>query len=156
VYSLQVAYEEIIMSHLPHASHFRELIVYQKARQLTQAIFTLSQQFPREEAYSLTNQIRRSSRSIGAQIAESWGKRRYENHFISKLTDADAEQYETQHWLEIAEDCGYLTPDQSKQLTNQCAEIGRLLGSMMSKSNQFCNPQALREPAPDYFIEISD
>ena len=144
------------MSQLPHASNFRDLIVYQKSRQLAQAVFIVSKQFPKDEAYSLTDQIRRSSRSVGAQIAESWGKRRYENHFISKLTDADAEQYETQHWLEVAVDCGYLTHDQSKQLINQCAEIGRLLGSIMAKSNQFCNPKALREPPPDYFIGSSE
>jgi four helix bundle protein len=144
------------MSRLPHVHNFRDLIVYQKARQLAQAIFTISKQFPREEAYSLTDQIRRSSRSVGAQIAESWGKRRYENHFISKLTDADAEQYETQHWIETASDCDYISANQAKQLLNQCTEIGRLLGGMMSKSNQFCNTQALREPSPEYFINPPD
>ena len=144
------------MGRLPHANNFRDLIVYQKSRQLAQALFTISKRFPREEAYSLTDQIRRSSRSVGAQIAESWGKRRYENHFISKLTDADAEQYETQHWIETAADCGYINAEQARQLLNQCTEIGRLLGSMMSKSNKFCNPQALREPAPEYFINPPD
>jgi four helix bundle protein len=140
------------MSALPYASSFRDLIVYQKSRQLAGELFTLTRGFPREEAFSLTDQMRRSSRSIGAQIAEAWGKRRYENHFISKLTDADAEQYETQHWLEIAADCGYIRREQATLLINQCAEIGRLLGSMMTKANKFCNPQALREPDPDYFI----
>ena len=144
------------MSRLPHAHNFRDLIVYKKSRQLAQSIFTVSKRFPREEAYSLTDQIRRSSRSVGAQIAESWGKRRYENHFISKLTDADAEQYETQYWIEVAADCDYINTDQARQLINQCTEIGRLLGSMMAKSNQFCNPQALREPAPEYFTESPD
>ncbi len=143
------------MSHLPHASNFRDLIVYQKSRQLAQDIYILSKQFPRDETYSLTDQIRRSSRSAGAQIAESWGKRRYEKHFVSKLSDADAEQYETQHWLEVATDCGYLSSNQSKKLINQCTEIGRLLGSMMAKSNQFCNPNAFREPAPEYFTNTS-
>ena len=74
---------------------FRDLLVYQKARKLAQDIFVLTKAFPKEETYALTDQIRRSSRSIGAQIAEAWGKRRYEKHFISKLTDADGEQQET-------------------------------------------------------------
>src|SRR6516164_6786566 len=97
------------MSGLSHARSFRDLIVHQRAREVAQTIFHLSKSFPKEEAYSLTDQIRRSSRAIGAQIAEAWGKRQYERHFVSKLTDADAEQLETQHWTDIALDCGYLT-----------------------------------------------
>lgn len=77
----------------------------------------------------MTSQIRRSSRSIGAQIAEAWGKRRYEKHFISKLTDADSEQYETQHWIDTAMDCGYLNAEQATELNKKCREIGRLLGA---------------------------
>src|SRR5688572_22090803 len=78
---------------------FSDLEVYKLCRLLARDIFYLSREFPKEEAYSLTNQIRRSSRSVGAQIAEAWGKRRYEKHFVSKLTDADGEQLETQHWI---------------------------------------------------------
>ncbi len=78
------------MSNFVH--NFRELNVYKLAKQLSLEIFHLTKSFPKEETYSLTDQIRRSSRSVGAQIAESWGKRRYERHFISKLTDAEAEQ----------------------------------------------------------------
>jgi four helix bundle protein len=78
-----------------YAESFRDLIVYQKAKAVSRKIFELSKTFPREETYSLTDQIRRSSRSIGAQIAEAWGKRRYKKHFISKLTDSDSEQLET-------------------------------------------------------------
>ena len=85
------------MSELPHAKGFRELIAYQKARQLAQEIFEMTRLFPREERYSLTDQIRRSSRSVGAQIAEGWAKRWYEKSFVSKLVDADGEQMETQH-----------------------------------------------------------
>src|SRR4029077_18938042 len=81
-----------------YARSFKDLRVYQKAREVSQAVFKLSKGFPKEETYSLTDQIRRAVRSIGAQIAEAWGKRRYEKHFVSKLTDADAEQLETQHW----------------------------------------------------------
>ncbi len=142
------------MSSLPHAGSYRELIVYQKARQLARDIFHLSKQFPKEEMYSLTDQIRRSSRSIGAQIAESWGKRRYEKHFVSKLTDAVSEQYETEHWLLSAQDCDYLTPAQVQPFMNQCAEIGRMLNSMIEKADRFCQtpPNRLRESSPEYFI----
>jgi len=80
-----------------------------------------------------------SSRSIGAQIAEAWGKRRYEKHFISKLSDADAEQLETQHWIIIAQDCEYLTHKQFETLNQNLSEIGRMLYSMMKKANQFCS-----------------
>ena|SRR5438105_10879054 len=96
------------MSELQYAKSFRDLIVHQKARQLAKLIFEQSKSFPREESYSLTDQIRRAARSIGAQIAEAWGKRRYERHFISKLSDADSEQLETQHWTDVAFDCGYI------------------------------------------------
>jgi four helix bundle protein len=122
------------MNNLPHAKSFRDLLVYQKARQLSQEIYKATATFPKEEMFSLTDQIRRSSRSIGAQIAEAWAKRRYERHFLSKLTDADGEQQETQHWIEIALDCGYLSEKQAAQLRKKCEEIGRLLGGNDGKS----------------------
>ena len=142
------------MSKLPHAQSFRDLVVYQKARRLAREIFQVSKTFPREEIYSLTSQIRKSSRSIGAQIAEAWAKRRYERHFISKLTDADGEQYETQHWIDTAADCDYLTTEQARYLNNKCIEIGRLLGGMMDKADLFCGtpPKAIRELGADYFV----
>ena len=118
------------MSQLPYAGNFRDLIAYQKARQFANEVFLISKRFPKEESYSLTAQIRRSSRSVGAQIAEAWGKRRYEKHFISKLTDADAEQYETQHWIQTALDCGYVTNREAHNLTRKCEEIGRSLNGM--------------------------
>ncbi|MFO0331301.1 MAG: four helix bundle protein, partial [Bacteroidota bacterium] len=74
----------------------------------------------------------------GAQIAEAWGKRRYEKHFVSKLTDADGEQLETQHWIEIATTCGYIPNEMSTELTNRCISIGKMLNSMISKSAMFC------------------
>jgi four helix bundle protein len=143
------------MSNLSHAKGFRDLIVYQKTRAAAQEIFDLTTRFPRDEKFSLTDQIRRSSRSVGAQIAEVWAKRRYEAHFISKLTDADGEQMETQHWLETALDCKYLSKEETKTLLEKYAELGRLLGGMMSKAELFCNPDALsvhEEQAP-YFTE---
>ena len=86
---------------MEYVKSFRDLEVYRLSREVAREIFALSQGFPKEERYSLTDQMRRSSRSIGAQIAEAWGKRRYEMHFVLKLTDADAEQLETQYWLEV-------------------------------------------------------
>lgn len=141
------------MSKLPHVQNFKELIAYQKTQVLAREIFQLSRAFPREEMYSLTDQMRRSSRSIGAQIAEAWGKRRYESHFISKLTDADSEQYETQHWIETAVDCGYLDKQKAAELLNKCEEIGRLLNGMSDKAHLFCGKpsQLIREQSAEYF-----
>lgn len=146
------------MSRLGHANSFRDLLVYQKSRALSREIFILTKSLPREEVYSLSDQIRRSSRSIGAQIAEAWAKRRYEKSFISKLTDADGEQQETQHWIEVTLDCGYIPGDQARTLMNQCAEVGRLLGSMISKAKLFCKPDAFsaREKQASYFVSGSD
>jgi four helix bundle protein len=101
-------------------------------------IFILSKGFPAEEKYSLTDQIRRSSRSIGGQIAEAWGKRKYEMHFISKLTDADSEQLETQHWIEVSEECNYINSETSKSLLQKSESIGKMLQSMIDKSDTFC------------------
>jgi len=146
------------MSESKYAASFRELIVYQKARQASREIFQLTSRFPKEEAFSLTDQIRRSSRSVGAQIAEAWSKRKYKKHFASKLTDADGEQQETQHWIETALDCCYLTPQETDSLLKQYAEIGRLHGSMLAKADQFCNPEPYhtRELQAEYIASNFD
>jgi four helix bundle protein len=123
---------------MTYVKSFRDLEVYKLAREVSREIFILTKSFPKEETYSLTDQIRRSSRSVGAQIAEAWGKRRYENHFISKLTDADAEQLETQHWLEESEECKYIKTETSKLLLQKCESIGKMLQSMIDKSSTFC------------------
>ncbi len=128
---------------MDYVKSFRDLEVYKLSRLLAQKIFELTKSFPKEEMYSLTDQIRRSSRSIGAQIAEAWARRRYPNHFTSKLTNADGEQLETQHWLEVSSDCNYLTPETSKYLLEQCFSIGRMLNSMIEKSDLFCSNQKL-------------
>ena len=127
--------------------------MYQKAREVSRAVFKLSKAFPKEEMYSLTDQMRRAARSVGAQIAEAWGKRRYEKHFVSKLTDADAEQMETQHWVSEALDCGYLSPADATQLNSGLEEVGRMLNSMMEKADSFCGPldSALHETTVEYF-----
>jgi four helix bundle protein len=132
--------------------------VYQKAREVSRAVFKLSKAFPKEETHSLTDQIRRAVRSVGAQVAEAWGKRRYEKHFVSKLTDADAEQLETQHWVGEALDCGYLAPADAAQLNSGLEEVGRMLNSMIEKADSFCgSPEGvLHESATDYFTVAND
>jgi four helix bundle protein len=146
------------MSKLPHAQTYRDLLVYQKTRQLSREIFKLTKAFPKEEVYSLTDQVRRSSRSIGAQIAEAWAKRRYEAHFISKLTDADGECLETQHWLETALDCEYITQTQSTALVARYDEIGRLIAGMIAKASMFCGTPtySIREQAAEYFTNTDN
>jgi len=106
---------------------FNELEVYQLAFAVQQEIFELSQRFPKQEAYSLTDQIRRSSRSVGANIAEAWRKRRYPAHFASKLTDSDGENAETQHWLRTAEACQYLDTPTVEALLEKTHQIGAKL-----------------------------
>ena len=116
----------------------KELEVYKVGFQLAMEIFELTKTFPSEEKYALTSQIRRSSRSICLNLREAWAKRRYEAHFVSKLTDRDGEINETDSSLDFALACGYIAKDQHHQLTSRCAEIGRMLGRMMQKSATFC------------------
>ncbi len=136
---------------LPFAESFRDLIVYQRQKDLARRVFEATKRFPAEERFSLTDQIRRSSRSIGAQIAEAWAKREYARHFVSKLTDADAEQQETQHWIDTATECGYILKPESVQLISLCAEIGKMLNSMINRAASFCSdPTRLREDPLEY------
>lgn len=124
-----------------HAKSYRDLEVYKLARQLSLEIFNTSKSFPKEEMYSLIDQIRRSSRSVGASRfigTEAWAKRRYKKHFISKLTDSDGEQQETQHWIETAHDCDYITATCSKDWLERYASVGRMLNSMINKADSFC------------------
>jgi len=123
---------------MEYVKSFRDLEVYKLSRQLSKEIFELSKKFPKEEMYSLTDQIRRSSRSVGAQIAEAWAKRNYEKHFISKLTDADGEQLETQHWIETSLDCSYISSNIANEFLERYFFIGKMLNSMMDKSEKFC------------------
>jgi len=120
-------------------SSFKDLRVYKLAFEVQQEIFEVSKRFPTEERYALTDQVRRASRSIGANLAEAWQKRRYVAHFVSKLTDADGEQAETQHWLDTASACNYLTEREQKGLLGKCARIGQMLGAMMAKPEKFCH-----------------
>jgi four helix bundle protein len=126
---------------MEYVKSYRDLEIYKLSRQLSKDIFEVTKAFPREEMYSLTDQIRRSSRSVGAQIAEAWAKRKYEKHFISKLTDADGEQQETQHWIETALDCSYISSELATALLQQYASIGKMLNSMINKASVFCDRQ---------------
>ena len=102
------------------------------------AIFRLTKSFPIDERFSLIDQMRRSSRSICTNIGEAWRKRRYPAHFVSKLTDADAETSETIIWLDFGLECGYVDEKTHKQLTKEYEEIGKMLGSMISSPEKFC------------------
>lgn len=114
----------------------KDLVVYKKAYELAMTLFELSKSFPPEEKFVLSSQIRRSSRSVCLNLREAWSKRRYEAHFVSKLTDCDGENSETDSSIDFARNCGYITADQHSALVELTAEIGRMLGSM------------IRNPAP--------
>ncbi|HKP85155.1 MAG TPA: four helix bundle protein [Blastocatellia bacterium] len=115
----------------------RDLRVFQLAFRLAMEIFDETKSFPKDERYSLTDQIRRSSRSVAANIAEGFRKRQYPNMFISKLADSDAEGAETQVWLDFARDCEYLSVERHKQLTAGYEEVGKMLGSMIANPEKF-------------------
>ena len=116
---------------------FRELLAYKRAFDLAMEIYELSKSFPLEEKYSLTDQIRRSSRIVCANIAEAYRKRRYPNHFISKLTDSDAENSETNVWLEFAFECNYITKEIYQKLSVKNIEIGKLINYMINNPGKF-------------------
>jgi len=119
------------------ARSFKELEVYQASFSLQQDLFSVTKRWPPEEKYALTDQIRRSVRSIGANVAESWAKRRYPAHFLSKLTDADGELRETLHWLDTAYGCEYLSESEYSDAITRLQAIGRMLGSMIADNNSF-------------------
>lgn len=116
---------------------FQDLLAYKKSFELSMLIFVISKKFPSEEKYSLTDQIRRSSRSVSANIAEATRKRRYEKHFISKLTDSDSENSETQVWLEYSLACKYIEDEEFNLLTDKSVEVGKLLNYMMNNLDKF-------------------
>jgi len=115
----------------------KDLRVYKKAYSLAMEIFNISERWPSEEKYSLTDQVRRSSRSVCSNLREAWSKRRYEAHFISKLTDADGENSETDTWLDFAKECKYIKPEDHYHLTNECKVVGAMLGSMLNNPTSF-------------------
>ena len=115
----------------------KELEVYQLAYQLSMRIFEISKHFPAEERWALTGQIRRSSRSVCLNLREAWAKRRYEAHFVSKLTDCDGESNETDTSLDFARDCGYITVAEYDELAAHNRSVGRMLGSMIKDPSGF-------------------
>lgn len=116
---------------------FESLLAYEKGFVLADEIFKVSKSFPKEETYSLTDQVRRSSRSVCANIAEAYRKRRYIKHFISKLTDADAENSETQTWLHFAFACGYISSEKESELIEKGLEVGKLINYMINNPGKF-------------------
>ncbi len=121
------------------AHGFRDLNAYQMAFTLAMEIFNDSKKFPAEEKYSLTDQIRRASRSVAANIAEGYRKKRYPKMFISKMADADGEATETQVWLDFAHECGYLSQSRQLELKRGYEEVGRMLGGMIARPERFSN-----------------
>lgn len=117
---------------------YKDLKVYRLAYKLAMEIFEESKQFPKEERYSLTDQIRKSSRSIPTNIAEAWKRRRYPKMFISKIIDAAGEAGETEVWLDFSLDAGYITKEKYQYFTNGYDEINRMLYGMVDKSEKFC------------------
>ncbi len=116
---------------------YRDLKVYQLAYKLAMDVFQITKTFPRDEKYSLTDQIRRSTRSIPANIAEAWKKRRYPKSFVSKIIDAAGEAGETEVWLDVSKDAGYLQIGPYKEFTAGYAEVNRMLYGMISKHEKF-------------------
>ena len=116
---------------------YKQLKVYQKAFELAMKIFETTKLFPKEERYSLTDQIRRSSRSVCANIAEGYRKRIYLKHFIAKLSDADMENSETQVWIDFALACEYITKEMKEELHNKSEEVGKLIGYMIQNPEKF-------------------
>ncbi|MFC3160495.1 four helix bundle protein [Chryseobacterium arachidis] len=117
----------------------QDLKVYQKSFETAMIIFELSKSFPKEELYALTDQIRRSSRSVSANISEAWGKRKYEKYFIAKLTDSEGEARETQTWLQFALACNYINEEQFNNLNIHYNQIIGMLVNMMSQSEKWCS-----------------
>ena len=117
---------------------YRDLRVYQLAYALAMEIFQETKAFPPEEKYSLTDQIRRSSRSIPTNLAEAWKKRNYEKAFVSKLVDCSSEAAETEVWLDFSRDCGYLKKDRCEYFAGKYDEVARMLYSMIEQPEKFC------------------
>jgi len=118
---------------------FRDLIVYQKSYKLAMEIFEITKSFPKEEKYSLVDQIRRSSRSIPSNIAEAWVKRKYPKSFVSKLLDSLAEEKETEAWIDMSKDCKYIDDQLHNSLLERYQEVAKMLNSMINTPEKFCN-----------------
>jgi four helix bundle protein len=130
--------EEDEMNENKTIKHFRELEVYQIAFQKAMRIFQITKKFPFVERFSITDQIRRSSRSVCSNLAEAWRKRKYIAVFVNKITDSMQEASETQTWLEFSKACSYIDQDQFNELDSEYERIIRMLNSMEINANKFC------------------
>ncbi len=126
---------------------FRDLRVYKLARAEAGKLYQISRTFPREERYSLTDQVRRSSRAVNALLAEAWARRRYPAAFVSKVDEALGEAMETQVWLDHALDCGYLSPATHTQLDTAWQSVGAMLQRMIARADSFCRSAANSGPS---------
>ena len=117
---------------------YKDLIVFKKAYSLAMDILKASRSFPADEKYSLTDQIRRSSRSVCVNIGEAYRRRRYPAHFVSKLTDSNAENTETEIWIQFSFDCKYFSESEHTDFSQRCEEVGRILGFMIDHPEKFC------------------
>ena len=133
---------------------FRELRVYQRAFEMATIVFEWSKEWPPEERYALTDQVRRSSRAICANIAEAWFKRSYPKHFTSKLSDASSEAAETLVWIDFAERCGYLDQETADALHNECRAILGGLVKMITQPQKWCSSARVREEPFPYDAEL--
>jgi four helix bundle protein len=124
--------------YMSHVNSFKDLIVYQKAYKLAMEIFMISKSYPKEEKYSLTDQIRRSSRSVASNIAEAWAKKRYPKSFVSKLTDSLGEEYETEVWLDYSKDCKYIQEETHERILREYDEVRKMLISMINNPEKWC------------------
>ena len=115
------------------------LIVFQKAFKLAMEIFEITKSFPKEEKYSLTDQIRRSSRSVTSNISESWAKKKYIKAFVNKLTDSLGEEFETEVWLDYSLNCKYISALDHSNLVNGYSEVRKMLISMINNPNKWCS-----------------
>ncbi len=118
-------------------STYKDWLAYKKAYELAMEVFEVSKKFPPEEKYSLTDQVRRSSRSVCANLAEAYKRRRYNDYFISKLNDAETENTETEVWLDFACDCKYITTEKYKELMTKNNEVGKLIWYMINNPEKF-------------------
>jgi four helix bundle protein len=118
---------------------FRDLIVYQKSYKLAMEVFEITKSFPKEEKYSIVDQIRRSSRSVPANISEAWVKRKYPKSFVNKLLDSLAEEAETEVWIDMSKDCKYIDDQMHNSLLERYQEIAKMLSSMINTPEKFCN-----------------
>ena len=141
---------------MPLIKHHRDLRVFQAGFAAAMRIFEESKRWPKDERYALTDQIRRSSRAVCANVTEAWRKRRYQSSFISKLSDADAEAAETQTWLDFALACAYMDASLHDGLYRYYDEICGGLVKMMADPERWCGPAALREEPADYTVDGHD